>query len=903
MNHNRLGAWLGYIKKYPNTVVALLFLLILLVCFQPLLWGHATIKWDAFRLWLPWKHFIVEELLNGQLPLWNPFMNNGFPQHGDTMTWYPISWIIGFIHGGYNLSALNTEYLFHLFTAGFGFYTFSARFNDSKRVRFFLGLSYMLSGLMIGNAQHMAWIISAAWLPWYFLSLAELVEQVSLRRILRFSLVGFFLFSGGYLAMFFVVIYCSVFYVGWKIYRQPTNKQRLNRIATLLLSVFIIALLSAPLLYSVYEIFPLFNRFNPDSTIDINLGGTPLIGVLATILPLASGMFNIEEFQFGTFSAFFGTIPFVLIIVLVFRKSSSKKSLILFLLGCLFLLLSLSDYLPLRSWIGHLPLLDLFRYPSLFRLFFIFFLLWSLGELLKNQTITGLIPVNKKWIFLFVGAALVFVSIGCFLYSTESEFGEACGRFFSSHTNYPVDVWFRCGINTAFFGVFTLLLFGIVYFSANKFWGHLILLFWGMELFFVANWAAPLVVYEPTNIQYANTMIDFQPKQTPSILENHQELELEKWRGYADFAWGGKTNFLKQLSGLWFNPLSLHTSNNRTDVSIPEDYPLYGVITKSGELTLDTPEIKLFSNQHWTVSVPQQLASGEHYFYIKQMMIPNWKVEPTNELFASKEGFMLVPLKNSPSSFELTYDSQMYWWLFYVFLIVFVILICLLIVLSVGRWRYLVALLLLITVSGIHWQKRSASASSNAFKLITHQDLPLFTNPEYWKALPSAVSISGSFTHSDQFLHFMNYHYPIIEGCIQHQDGELLVLKQSLYPKKSLLEIDLKRFIQESYSTDLTTLLRKKQLRNKAPYLVLEYLANPETTAQLWLVRSNDKGWINGIALDLAAHQSTEETKQLIHRVDLSRYTPQHNETVKLFIWGEGDISDVEVLSLKLVKH
>lgn len=128
-------------------------------------------NWDALDLWMPWKHFIVDELYNGNLPLWNPYFRDGFPQHGDTMTWYPISWFLGFLFGGYNLFSVNLEFLLHLLIAGTGMFSLSNRFSNNQKVNFLIGLSFMLSGFMIGNAQHVAWVISAAWMPWYFLAL------------------------------------------------------------------------------------------------------------------------------------------------------------------------------------------------------------------------------------------------------------------------------------------------------------------------------------------------------------------------------------------------------------------------------------------------------------------------------------------------------------------------------------------------------------------------------------------------------------------------------------------------------------------------------------------------------------------------------------------------------------
>lgn len=896
MKNGGFAQFNSFFRTRPDMVIAVFYCIILLVCFHPLVLGHATLKWDAFRLWLPWKHFIVEELFNGTLPLWNPFMNNGFPQHGDTMTWYPVSWIIGGVFGGYNLSALNTEYLLHLFLAGFGFYSFSNTFNSSRKVRFLLGLSYMLCGVMIGNAQHMAWIISAAWLPWYMHSLFVLIRSFSYFAFLRFSLIGFLLFSGGYLAMFFVVFYCSIVYVGWFVFIHRRTIFPFLPLLRLSFAVLLIAVLSAPLLYSFYEIFPLFNRSNPEGSIDINLGGTPLNGIVALLLPFASGIFNVSEFEFGTFSSFFGTIPLLGVLFLSFQKNASKKGVTLLVIGVFFLFCSLSDHLPFRSWISHLPLLNLFRYPSLFRLFFIFFALWAFGELLQKSTfhIVNLSLPKTGWMIGLTGLLFLLIGFFCMSQSTDS-FRSGFARIIFSEHRYPVDIWFRLGFNFFIICFASFLLLAARSIWKKKYLYITLLSFWAVELIFVAALAAPHVIYEPVHVAAANRLLDAQPNETPNPLANHQELEETEWKGYADFAWEGKTIFFKQFSGLWFNPLSIPSETEST-ICIPNNYPLYGIIDERGQQVNAVVDFNVLSNQHWRVSVLDSV-SNSWMFYIKQHHVPDWGVSK-GAIHTSQEGFMLISL-NDFSQFDLQYSSSNYWKLFWVFLLFFSLTIIGFIVFSHQRILYGIALAILIGCCSYNFVKRTPFAaidSSEAGVTNPHSHL---IDTKFWNELPNTILLFAKETRTDDFIHTLEYYYPNYMGIVSVESGQNVLLFEKAPAKRHVyLEFDLPAFQMNGYAVDLTEVIKRRPLIHSAPYIVLEYTAQSNTTARLWVTLSKNNEWIKGWAIPLNSSLSDETLKRIVSRIDLTRYAPQQGEEVKLFLWGEGEFSDIQVKRL-----
>jgi hypothetical protein len=205
-------------------------------------------------------------------------------------------------------------------------------------------------------------------------------------------------------------------------------------------------------------------------------------------------------------------------------------------------------------------------------------------------------------------------------------------------------------------------------------------------------------------------------------------------------------------------------------------------------------------------------------------------------------------------------------------------------------------------VSTYHVQQRTSTLDdSNEYPVLQEKEGVELSLASFWENLPNTIAIPADYTLSDRFIHTIHYAYPEVHGRTHRSNGDrFVVLNAAKKPRKTLFEVDLNPFIANGYTTDLTALLKQRTWRHKAPYLVLTYRAHPETNAKIWVVNSQNGTWVNGLALDLAANGAVTETKRLIHRIDLSRFQPQHNETVKLFIWGEGDISDVEVVQLEM---
>ncbi len=408
---------------------SLILLAVLVLALWPLVFGMAVMKWDAMDLYLPWKYFITDMLSQNQLPLWNPFINGGFSQMGDPGTWYPVSWGVAALFGGYSMGSLHFEYLLHLYLGGLGFYFLLKQFGLARVALLSCATGYMLSGVMIGNAQHLGWVVSAAWLPWVVMYFLRVQQNPSIRSGLQLALVLFLQLSGGYPGMFIVTIYILLGFFIVESVRQIRAKNYAHYQKQWLffgISSVIFLLMSSVVLIAAFDMAPLITRgtgLNERADVWNTLEGSfSPEALISFIYPLATTK-NDQAFWGADFSmtnAFFGVLLLLTILAVLFRKDAPKNVKIFFGIGILFLLISMGQSLPVRTWTTYLPFMDLFRFPSLFRLFALFFFLFSAGFSLHylSQSLQARKLFTRQLLF----AIICFVISNLFLFSGVEQY-------------------------------------------------------------------------------------------------------------------------------------------------------------------------------------------------------------------------------------------------------------------------------------------------------------------------------------------------------------------------------------------------------------------------------------------------------------------------------------------------
>jgi hypothetical protein len=514
------------IKRFPKFIDYLIILIVLILAMWPLVTGSAVMKWDAMDLYLPWKYFITDTLSHNQLPLWNPYINGGFSQMGDPGSWYPVSWFIGWISGSYSIGSLHFEYLLHLYIGGIGCYHLAKSHGWLRAVCIVSAIAYMLSGLMIGNAQHVGWVVSAAWLPWILLYFRGMLDAPNFRTGIKLSVVLFFLLSGGYPGMFIVTIYILLFYFifnAWQRYRAKEGIILKKQLVYFTVATLVFISLSLVVLVSSFDLSSLITRgvgLNDRTDVWNTLNGslTPK-SLVSYVYPLATAK-NDQAFWGADFSmtnCYFGVFLLLSIVLVVFQKGAPKNVRIYAIIGLLFLGIALGQDLPLRKWTTLLPFMDLFRFPSLFRLFALFFFILSasasLNHILKSDIL------KKRFVYVLLGAILLFGGISLVLF-----FGVEKWKFpqifsigwlhFMEAANIKELIFLQGGILVLIIGAFLLLV------RTKKIsWEILIVLIVGLEAISFTRMQAHATILYDRSLADASVGMDDLPEgfPTPSL--------------------------------------------------------------------------------------------------------------------------------------------------------------------------------------------------------------------------------------------------------------------------------------------------------------------------------------------------------------------------------------------------
>src|SRR6476620_7015057 len=139
-----MTAAIRFIKPY------LLLFAVLLIAYLPLSSLYFGMKNDAFSDNFPDKYFLSQALHAGIFPLWNPYMNFGFPVYADPgfAYWYPINWLFSGI--GYTAYTLTVEVLLYLYIAGVLMFNLGRHLKFSTNVSLAVAAMYMCSGFFTG---------------------------------------------------------------------------------------------------------------------------------------------------------------------------------------------------------------------------------------------------------------------------------------------------------------------------------------------------------------------------------------------------------------------------------------------------------------------------------------------------------------------------------------------------------------------------------------------------------------------------------------------------------------------------------------------------------------------------------------------------------------------------------
>lgn len=420
----------------------------------------------------PCRYFISECFSNKVFPQWCPYINFGYPFFADPQSglFYPVTWLVSLVHG-YNVYAMNAEYMLHVLIAAGAFYCLLNGFGLSKLTCTIFAIVYSLSGIFIGNAQHLTWVISMAWMPLIILYFKKTFEDPGLYNALGLAFFCWLGLTGGYPGFFIILFYFFLTY-GVTRYAMSVRTGGLQTVKTLSLSLFLagftFALLSSGYLYSFTESLQYIARGKPVTLIEANnipLSPRAMISFLAPFATVCNSYFTDTDVSMANAYVGFLVIPLAFIALFKTRLSAFEKSFLVFGLICL--LAAMGKYFFVRGLLYKvLPGMNMLRHASIFRVFAIMaaVLLCARGfNQMLNAIRTGIdFSVVRKMLLMYLGV-LAFACVFFYLKGNGFSFPDfqtAGGLLhFNETQNVSRHILFQFLVQLLLLGIVVVVLF------------------------------------------------------------------------------------------------------------------------------------------------------------------------------------------------------------------------------------------------------------------------------------------------------------------------------------------------------------------------------------------------------------------------------------------------------------
>jgi hypothetical protein len=153
----------------------------LFVAMHPTLWLQGRfLGWDAVREHWGDRVFPPAALLEGELPLWNPFEKGGYDFLGDPQTGvlYPPNWLswTGIVAFGDGPWVVLFSSLLHFAVLAVGMHHLLEREGHAPWVRSF-GATALLLSARFAKSKDSAALWPAVWLPWLYLAMRDAIER------------------------------------------------------------------------------------------------------------------------------------------------------------------------------------------------------------------------------------------------------------------------------------------------------------------------------------------------------------------------------------------------------------------------------------------------------------------------------------------------------------------------------------------------------------------------------------------------------------------------------------------------------------------------------------------------------------------------------------------------------
>ena len=353
------------------------YALIICLVFWPLSLGIYALQYDAIDVYLPWRFFGSEVLMNGEVPLWNPFQDGGYPFYADHQysLWNPEFFIVS-LFGRYSALTVQWLYLLYIVFGGLGFRYLLKQLGLSVKVSFYGGILFMLSGIMIGYGQSVISILGAVWLPWSLGAYIKLLkDNFRIKDLLRCIICLFLMLAAGYQAvsimLFYVLLTFAIYQLIVLFKAKDWAKMKRFVLGHAVLGIFVGILLLGTVV-SLIEVTPYLTRLSGVSIADTQKSIFHPKALFSLLYPMASVHQEIPGMSISTLNVFSGTVAlfFLLFVRKNYREKHSPQLFILLVFGLVYGLASFGpDTFVQPLFAKYVPGCNLFFYAVFYRFF------------------------------------------------------------------------------------------------------------------------------------------------------------------------------------------------------------------------------------------------------------------------------------------------------------------------------------------------------------------------------------------------------------------------------------------------------------------------------------------------------------------------------------------------------
>jgi hypothetical protein len=625
-----------------------------------------TLKWDMMDQYFPFRFFIGECVSNGVVPWWNPYLNLGYPLHADPQSgfWYPVTWLLGL--NDYSLYDLHIEFMLHIVLAGFGFYFLLRAQQVSKSTALIFALCYQACGFFVGNAQHFTYVIGACYLPWVFFCFQLILQKKQWVYALALALLLSLLLTGGYPALFIICNYLLGLYLLFWFFQNKAWQQKEQLLQVFKLFFFcgiVFAVIVSGYMFSFAEAKDLFTRgegVTAEKSLYMPFSPKAIISLL---LPIATAL---KPASFGSdismINLYAGLIALLFFPAGIFVKWQQKYFWLL--AGSICLLASFGEYTPVRLWLYHyVPLMNSFRFPSVFRIFFIISLL-----IIAAQGFEFFLKQQKQAIVFTKASAVVLFIVGIvfsiLLFLKSSSFSIV--QFWSFHQYQSIITNQKFAEGILFQLVLQLLLllsFSIILFQqSRKYFLQAIILLVVIDLFFATQLNMNGSVVCERKVSSYQKALNNSPKQFPN-LGNTPLTEMKVFDEAFYPSWSNNAIFLKAVSEQGYNPFQLKTFEQyeqSPDRYVTLDNAIFYLKHKSEDASLrqhDNSKIEVIKMQPDFFEAKISVETKDTLCLL-QAYYPNWQVtidENPATIITRENGLMAVAVEKTNNSVVFNY--------------------------------------------------------------------------------------------------------------------------------------------------------------------------------------------------------------------------------------------------------